>query len=306
MQEKIDKDLLYSKQEVGTFKRICNKYGILLDDTVNIEGHTLYRLVALTKDGRNFFGDHFDMFELGGYIEEEYNLDTIGSSWIGSNSVVYNKGRVLGNSIIKNNVVVNNGSEVIGNAIVKNNCTITNNTVVLDDSLVSNNVTLDNCTISGNSVVKVNVKIENTTAISSKIRSSITDSLSISDTNILLSNIDCCGSICKSVISANSNICIDNNRLNLDRVTVPSNSCIDNINDLVVISKFLRGFNTLFVMHKNIIKVSYGSNCVDINVRTINQVDNVYEFEIESNKLTPLEEEALKLLLGSYFRIAEE
>ena len=91
------------------------KYKLLTDDTKTIGVKTLYRIQALidikVRDIKK--GD------LGGYIEEELNLDnsTVDSSWVDKNSMVYNNSKVYKNSTVDNSTVENSKVE---NSTVEN------------------------------------------------------------------------------------------------------------------------------------------------------------------------------------------
>jgi hypothetical protein len=102
------------------------KYKLLTDGIKTIGVKTLYRIQALigikVRDIKK--GD------LGGYIEEELNLD--------NNSKVYN------NSAVNNSKVENS---MVYHSTVKNNSTIKNSTV-------KNNSTIKNSTVKNNSTIK--------------------------------------------------------------------------------------------------------------------------------------------------------
>lgn len=67
--------------ELDIVKR--KKYKLLLDDSIEHNGHTLYRIQAL----RNF--SDVKKGDIGGYIEEEYNLSHHGPCWVYDNAKVY-------------------------------------------------------------------------------------------------------------------------------------------------------------------------------------------------------------------------
>lgn len=85
------------------------KYELLKDDTVNYRGRTLYRIKALITFGAVVAG------ELGGYIENEKNLDHSGNAWVGGNARVYGSARVKSFAVISERKMIfwasNVGSE---------------------------------------------------------------------------------------------------------------------------------------------------------------------------------------------------
>ena len=59
------------------------KYELLKNDTIDVNGHTLYRIKALKDFGNVKKGD------LGGYIEKEDNLRHYGNCWVYNDAKVY-------------------------------------------------------------------------------------------------------------------------------------------------------------------------------------------------------------------------
>lgn len=68
------------------------KYVLLSDDTVQVDGVTLYRVKAVKSFCDVSEGD------LGGYIEKESNLDHTGIAWVYEKAKVFSKARVFGNA----------------------------------------------------------------------------------------------------------------------------------------------------------------------------------------------------------------
>lgn len=90
------------------------KYRLLDDDTIVVEGHTLYRIEAV----RDFYlvrkGDR------GGYVEKEWNLSHLGDCWIYDEAMVYGGARVSSDATVKEYACVHgSGTEVFGSAIVR-------------------------------------------------------------------------------------------------------------------------------------------------------------------------------------------
>ena len=85
------------------------KYELLLDNKIEYEGKTLYRIKAL-KDFRDITGFIINVGELGGYIESENNLSQEDGSWVCGNSNVY------GDSIIRDSII---RDSIIRDSIIK-------------------------------------------------------------------------------------------------------------------------------------------------------------------------------------------
>lgn len=83
---------------------------VLTDETINHDGHTLYRIKAI----RSF--NSIKVGQLGGYIESYDNLSENG--WVGSEALVYD------NAIVRGNARVYGSAEVCGNARVYGNAKV--------------------------------------------------------------------------------------------------------------------------------------------------------------------------------------
>lgn len=59
------------------------KYELLIDDTIDVFGVTLFRIKALISFGNVEKGD------LGGYVKKEDNLSHSGNAWVYGNAEVY-------------------------------------------------------------------------------------------------------------------------------------------------------------------------------------------------------------------------
>jgi hypothetical protein len=84
----------------------------LIDETIEHNGKTLYRIQALKDFGDVKAGD------LGGWVESERNLIQEGNCW------VYDEAKVFDNALISDNV------RVFGNACVFENARVLGNTRV--------------------------------------------------------------------------------------------------------------------------------------------------------------------------------
>ena len=94
------------------------KYELLTNDTIEINGNTLYRIRAL----RDFVD--VKKGDIGGYIQSEVNLSHEGNCWIYGNAVVYEAASVVGNAIVSGNAKIHGNSKVIGNCRIFGNAEV--------------------------------------------------------------------------------------------------------------------------------------------------------------------------------------
>lgn len=105
----------------------------LTDETINVNGRTLYRIEAL-KDFANIKkGDK------GGFIENEKNLSQSDDCWVYGNARVYNNAVVYDNAKVYNNANVLNNAKVYGNAQVYDNAWVYDNAQVYNNAKVFEN-----------------------------------------------------------------------------------------------------------------------------------------------------------------------
>ena len=78
----------------------------LTEETINVNGKTLYRIEAI-KD----FSD-VKKGEKGGYVEKEENLSQSGDCWAYDNAKIYDNAKVHGDAVVCGDMVV------CGNAVV--------------------------------------------------------------------------------------------------------------------------------------------------------------------------------------------
>lgn len=94
------------------------KYELLKDDTVQVNGRTLYRVRALCEFNNICEGEE------GGYIEAERNLSHEGNAWVAGEAKVFedalvtNDALVRGSAIVRGNAAVCASAEVYGQAEV--------------------------------------------------------------------------------------------------------------------------------------------------------------------------------------------
>ena len=82
----------------------------LTDETINLNGATLYRIEALKDFGEIKKGDK------GGFIESENNLAHEGDAWVSDDACVYGNARVSGNARVYGDAWVYGSTNVCGDA----------------------------------------------------------------------------------------------------------------------------------------------------------------------------------------------
>lgn len=108
----------------------------LTEETLEIDGHVLNRIIALRDFGEVNKGD------LGGFIEKESNLAHDWNCWIyddavvRGNAMVYGDARVYGNAEVCGNAEVYGYAMVCGEAKVYGNAIVYGNTIVCGDAKV--------------------------------------------------------------------------------------------------------------------------------------------------------------------------
>ena len=114
----------------------------LTDETINVNGKTLYRIKSLKDFGNVKKGDK------GGFVEKEENLSQRGDCWVYDNAKVYNNAKVFDYADIYGNAEIFGNAIVSGNARVYGNAKVYHYAMVYDDAEVC-----DNAIISGNAEV---------------------------------------------------------------------------------------------------------------------------------------------------------
>ena len=105
----------------------------LTDETINLNGATLYRIEALKYFGEIKKGDK------GGFIESENNLAHEGDAWVSDNAHVYGNACVFDNSQVYGNAFVSGYAQVYGDAFVYGNAWLYDNTRVCGYARVADN-----------------------------------------------------------------------------------------------------------------------------------------------------------------------
>ena len=105
----------------------------LTDETIKLNGVTLYRIEALKDFGEIKKGNK------GGFIESENNLAHEGDAWVSDNAHVYGDACVFDNARVYNNAFVSGYAQVYGNARVYGNAWLYDNTRVCGYAWVADN-----------------------------------------------------------------------------------------------------------------------------------------------------------------------
>lgn len=138
----------------------------LTDETISLNGATLYRIEALKDFGEIKKGDK------GGFIESENNLAHEGDAWVSDNAHVYGDACVFDNACVYNNASVSGYAQVYGNARVYDDARVCGNSRVYGNSLVYGNARVfdnayvyDNASVSDNAHVYGNVRVYGNTNV---------------------------------------------------------------------------------------------------------------------------------------------
>ena len=105
----------------------------LTDETINLNGVTLYRIEALKYFGEIKKGDK------GGFIESENNLAHEGDAWVSDNAHVYGDACVFDNAQVYGNTFISGYAQVYGDAFVYGNAWLYDNTRVCGYARVADN-----------------------------------------------------------------------------------------------------------------------------------------------------------------------
>ena len=132
----------------------------LTDETINVNGKTLYRIKSLKDFGNVKKGDK------GGFVEKEENLSQSGDCWVYDNAKVYNNAKVFdyadiyGNAEIFGNAIVSGNARVYGNAKVYHYAMVYDDAEVCDNTIISGNAEVyHDAAVYGNARVFGNAEI---------------------------------------------------------------------------------------------------------------------------------------------------
>ncbi len=131
-----------------------NKKYELTDETIEILGHVLHRIKALTKFGWVNKG------ELGGYIEKEENLSQYCKCWISDKAMVYEDARVYGNAHVSDKAMVYEDAEISDNAHVFGKANICGHSKVYGNARVCDDaIVCSNAQVFGNALIYATAKV---------------------------------------------------------------------------------------------------------------------------------------------------
>lgn len=132
---------LHSPLRPESEKQVPRKYE-LTNETREFNGHILHRIRAI-KDFKHFFGNNNDFCiktgTLGGFIENESNLDHRYGCWVSDDAMVYGGARVVMDALVYGNAVVYEQACVGGHAHIYDNAQIYGKAKVCGTAHIYNN-----------------------------------------------------------------------------------------------------------------------------------------------------------------------
>ncbi len=132
----------------------------LTEETLEIDGHVLNRIIALRDFGEVKKGD------LGGFIEKESNLAHDWNCWIYNDAVVYGDAIVYGNAAVYGNAEVYGDAAVYGNAEVYGDAVVYGDAIVCGDAAVYGNaIVCGYAKVYGNAIVYGNAEVYGNAAV---------------------------------------------------------------------------------------------------------------------------------------------
>lgn len=125
------------------------------EQKVASDGVTVLHRIRATKDFGYVFGVDVVKGELGGWIENENNLE--GNSWVGDNAEVYGRAKVVDSAVVENAVVkddarVSNDSCVTGNSLVMGSACV-DNSIITDGARIDDFAVIEKSNVDGYSSV---------------------------------------------------------------------------------------------------------------------------------------------------------
>lgn len=102
------------------------KYEILKDQSITLNGHTLYRIKLLKQISNMPPG------VLGGFIESEDNLSHEGNCWVAENAAVYDNSKVMESALVGGN------ARIYGNSIIHEDCLIVGSPRIINSEIRGN------------------------------------------------------------------------------------------------------------------------------------------------------------------------
>ena len=175
----------FNENDKKAIDSIYKKYELLLDDTIEVDGKTLYRIRSTSEFVSNNLC-HVYVGSLGGYVESRSNLSDGGTCWITYDSKVYGDAIIRDNAlIVKSNI--NGNAECLSsniglNSIVQDS-TLVGYFEVFDSTIINSNITssyIDDSRVSRSTV-------KNATVQSSLITDAFVDGEEDNDHDVLTS-----------------------------------------------------------------------------------------------------------------------
>ena len=147
----------------------------LTDETIEVDGKTLYRIEALKDFSNVKKGDK------GGFIEKEENLSHASNAWIFDDAKVFNDAIIFDNAMVYNNAEVFDSATVYNNAKIHGSAKIYNYAAICEYTSISDNAQICNAIIRGWITVRGNTTIVNSEIYDNVI---IRDTATIKNTRI--------------------------------------------------------------------------------------------------------------------------
>lgn len=128
------------------------KYEILKDQSITLNGHTLYRIKLLKEIYSIPPGT------IGGFIESEDNLSQEGDCWVAEEAAVYGRSKVM------NNAWVGGSARIQGLSVIYENCLIAGSPIIINseiggDSTVRGEAIIEDSVLQDCAIVKGNAKL---------------------------------------------------------------------------------------------------------------------------------------------------
>lgn len=141
------------------------KYKLLENDTIEFEGHKLFRIQAL-RDIKESEYLGIKAGDIGGYIEKEDNLSHYHSCWVHENAKVFGEARIYDNAQIMDNAIIKDTAEifdevrVFDKAIIFGNARLFHEVEVYNSAMISGEVYISEyATINKRAQVYGNAKV---------------------------------------------------------------------------------------------------------------------------------------------------
>ena len=133
----------------------------LTDETINVNGKTLYRIKSLKDFGNVKKGDK------GGFVEKEDNLSQSDNCWVYGDAKVSGNAKVFGNAVVRGNAKVSGNAKVFGDARVFGNAQVYGNAMVYNYAKVYGNAEIfndakiyDDAEVCGDARICADAKVE--------------------------------------------------------------------------------------------------------------------------------------------------